>query len=53
MAPLRLWILGVAFGSFATGLIIGGVLPGARAASTAHRDEEEALELRTCWSVRW
>ena len=45
MASLRLWILGVAVGSFATGVIVGGVLPGARAASP-HDDEYEALELR-------
>src|SRR5262245_56091364 len=47
MVPLRLWIVGVALGSFATGLIVGGMLPGARAASVAmHDDNEQALELR-------
>jgi hypothetical protein len=47
MAPLRLWILGVALGSFATGLIVGGILPGARAASGAlHDDDTQALQLR-------
>jgi len=34
MASLRLWILGVAAGSFATGLIVGAALPGPCAAVT-------------------
>lgn len=38
MDSLRLWILGVAAGSFATGLIVGGALPGARAAVASHED---------------
>ncbi len=38
MDSLRLWILGVAAGSFATGLIVGGALPGAGAAVASHED---------------
>lgn len=46
MDSLRLWILGVAAGSFAAGLIVGGILPGVRAGARSAQEDVYVVDLR-------